>query len=104
MFESLNGLFKWFKEHFRDPIPGTPSTPRGSNRTPFTNHTPTLNVGGIEAIHRVAQNLPQHMLHSLSQVATHTPGYPHTPGAAAAASGGAFGGFGAFANTVSYQF
>jgi len=59
-----------------------------------------MNVGGIEAIHRVAQNLPQHMLHSLSQVATHTPGYPHTPGAAAAAAGAGFGGFGAFANTV----
>lgn len=62
-----------------------------------------MNVGGIEAIHRVAQNLPQHMLHSLSQVATHTPGYPHTPGAAAAAAGGGFGGFGAFANTVRQQ-
>ncbi|XP_065344159.1 transcription elongation factor SPT6 [Cloeon dipterum] len=94
VFDSLNNLFKWFKEHFRDPTPGTPSTPRGSNRTPFANQTPTLNVGGMDAIHRVAQNLPQHIVHSLSQVATHTPGYPHTPGAAAA-----FPGYGAFANT-----
>lgn len=28
IFDSVGLLFKWFKEHFRDPIPGTPSTPR----------------------------------------------------------------------------
>lgn len=25
-FHSLNSLMRWFKEHFRDPIPGKPST------------------------------------------------------------------------------
>ena len=33
-----------------------------------------------EAIQRVAQNIPSHMLHSLSQVASQTPHYPTTPG------------------------
>lgn len=28
MFDTVGSLFKWFKEHFRDPIPGTPGTPR----------------------------------------------------------------------------
>jgi transcription elongation factor SPT6 len=49
-----------------------------------------------EAIQRVAQALPNHMLHSLSQVASQTPHYPHTPGG---------GGYGAnmhtYPNTVS---
>ena len=47
MFESINSLFKWFKEHFRDPIPGTPSTPRGAatNRTPY-HGTPNVNLAG----------------------------------------------------------
>jgi len=49
-----------------------------------------------EAIQRVAQALPNHMLHSLSQVASQTPHYPHTPGG---------GGYGAnmhtYHNTVS---
>ena len=49
-----------------------------------------------ETIQRVAQNLPNHMLHSLSQVASQTPHYPHTPGG---------GGYGAnmhtYPNTVS---
>lgn len=39
MFDSVTSVFKWFKEHFRDPIPGgTPSTPRlgsSSGRTPY---------------------------------------------------------------------
>lgn len=82
MFDSLGSLFRWFKEHFRDPVPGTPSTPRGAatNRTPY--QTPSINIAGMnpEAIQRVAQNMPTHMLHSLSQVASQTPHYPHTPG------------------------
>jgi len=52
-----------------------------------------------EAIQRVAQALPNHMLHSLSQVASQTPHYPHTPGG---------GGYGAnmhtYHNTVSARY
>jgi len=40
MFGRVSDLLRWFKEHFRDPIPGqsTPSTPRGAmtSRTPYT--------------------------------------------------------------------
>lgn len=47
MFDSVGSLFKWFKEHFRDPVPGgvTPSTPRiNSSRTSFQgNATPSFN-------------------------------------------------------------
>ncbi|XP_039292182.1 transcription elongation factor SPT6 isoform X2 [Nilaparvata lugens] len=90
MFDNVNLLFRWFKEHFRDPIPGgmsnTPSTPRTglmTNRTtPFVPHTPSMNLGAMnpDAIHRVAQQMPNHMLHNLTQVASHTPHYAHTPG------------------------
>lgn len=118
MFGRVNDLFRWFKEHFRDPVPGqsTPSTPRGAmtSRTPY--HTTPGTVSGMypisifidlltnirlisvslyynitgmnqEAIQRVAQNLPHHMLHSLSQVANQTPHHypPHTPGTTSAA-------------------
>ncbi|KAF7265216.1 transcription elongation factor Spt6 [Rhynchophorus ferrugineus] len=85
MFDSVTSLFKWFKEHFRDPIPGgTPSTPRmGSGRTPYQGTATTpFNGMNSEAIQRVAQNLPSHMLQSLSAVANQTPHYPHTPGGA----------------------
>lgn len=43
-----------------------------------------------EVIQRVAQNMPRHMLQSLSQVANHTPHYLQTPGAASTTS--AYGG------------
>ena len=88
-FSRVSDLFRWFKEHFRDPIPGqlTPSTPRVYHNTP--GGTASMNVNGMnqEAIQRVAQNLPRHMLHSLSQVANQTPHYPQTPGAASTATG-----------------
>lgn len=50
MFDTVGLLFRWFKEHFRDPLPGTPSTPRTglmTNRTtPFIAHTPGVNMTG----------------------------------------------------------
>ncbi|KYN09622.1 Transcription elongation factor SPT6 [Trachymyrmex cornetzi] len=88
MFGRVSDLLRWFKEHFRDPVPGqsTPSTPRGAmtSRTPYTTTPGTVSGMNQEAIQRVAQNLPHHMLHSLSQVANQTPHHypPHTPGAA----------------------
>ncbi|XP_015605093.1 transcription elongation factor SPT6 isoform X2 [Cephus cinctus] len=103
MFGRVNDLFRWFKEHFRDPVPGqaTPSTPRGAmtSRTPY-HTTPGVNVSGMnqEAIQRVAQNLPHHMIHSLSQVANQTPHHypPHTPGTAGATG---YGGMHTYPNT-----
>lgn len=43
MFDSVASVFKWFKEHFREPLPGgiTPGTPRlSSGRTPYGSGTP----------------------------------------------------------------
>jgi transcription elongation factor SPT6 len=47
VFDSIGSLFRWFKDNFREPIPGTPSTPRGAatNRTPY-NGTPNVNLAG----------------------------------------------------------
>lgn len=54
MFGRVNDLFRWFKEHFRDPVPGqsTPSTPRGAmtSRTPY--HTTPGAVSGKRFIRR----------------------------------------------------
>lgn len=86
MFESVNSLLKWFKEHFKDPLPGgTPmNTPKGSSTVSSRNSyaTPALSNSslGADAIHKVAQNMPQHMMQALSQATSHTPHYPHTPG------------------------
>ncbi|XP_071876068.1 transcription elongation factor SPT6 isoform X1 [Bombus fervidus] len=90
MFNRINDLFRWFKEHFRDPIPGqvTPGTPHGTMtyRTPYNGVNP-------DTIQRVAQNMPHHMLHSLSKVANQTSHHypPYTPGAASVNNYGMYG-------------
>ncbi|XP_025986196.2 LOW QUALITY PROTEIN: transcription elongation factor SPT6 [Solenopsis invicta] len=90
MFGRVSHLLRWFKEHFRDAVPGQsiPSTPRGAmtSRTPYTTTPGTVSGMNPETIQRVAQNLSHHMLHSLSQVANQTP--HHTPGASATGYGG----------------
>ncbi|GAB0093481.1 Transcription elongation factor SPT6 [Sergentomyia squamirostris] len=88
IFDSINSLLKWFKEHFKDPLPGaTPlTTPRMSMRTPYATpggHSAGSNSVNPDAINKVAQNMPSHMLHSLSQLANQT---PHTPGVYATSS------------------
>ena len=68
VFDNLDTLFCWFKEHFRDPIPGTPASrapSAGSSRTPHVN----LSAVNPVTLHRVAQSIPPHLLHSLSQAA-----------------------------------
>ncbi len=46
-FDSLSSLMKWFKEHFRDPIPGgTPVTPGGGRLTSRTPYNMTGTPGG----------------------------------------------------------
>lgn len=51
VFDSVGSLFRWFKDNFREPIPGTPSTPRGAatNRTPY-HGTPNVNLAGTVLI------------------------------------------------------
>ncbi|GIX89469.1 transcription elongation factor SPT6 [Caerostris darwini] len=77
MFRSVNSLLRWFKEHFRDPIPGTPSmsihTPMGQSS--YIGTTPCINLATLDpqAIQRAAANLPSHVFNALSQVAGQTP-------------------------------
>ena len=36
IFETIPSLFRWFKDHFRDPVPQTPRAAAAGGRTPFT--------------------------------------------------------------------
>ncbi|KAK0074908.1 hypothetical protein PV325_007644, partial [Microctonus aethiopoides] len=79
-FTDVEKLLIWFKKHFRDPIP-RPVPPVASSKRTSAHATPgTLSNMDSDAIARVAQNLPNDMLHSLSQVANQTPFPPCTPG------------------------
>lgn len=79
-FDSVNSLLKWFKEHFRDPLPSATlvSTPHGSttlSRAPYLA-SPKFSSDNIQ---KYAQNTPTHMMNCLPQVASHTPHYGFTP-------------------------
>ncbi|GFR31977.1 transcription elongation factor SPT6 [Trichonephila clavata] len=78
MFRSVNSLFRWFKEHFRDPVPGTPSMSVRTlmGQSSYIGNTPSINLATLDpqAIQRAAANLPSHVFNALSQVAGQTPG------------------------------
>ncbi|XP_071094189.1 transcription elongation factor SPT6-like [Haliotis cracherodii] len=74
IFHSINSLIRWFKEHFRDPIPGTPA----SSRTPMVSSaypTPSINLQNVDpaTIQRAAAVLPNNIYNTLAQVANATP-------------------------------
>lgn len=61
VFDTVGMCFKWFKEHFRDPIPGTPSTPRSgvmTNRatTPHHPFTPNVNLSSKSILLLLREN------------------------------------------------
>ncbi|XP_055593404.1 transcription elongation factor SPT6 [Uranotaenia lowii] len=80
-FDSVNSFLKWFKEHFRDPIPmATPTiTPRGTSntfRTPYSGSPSIKN----DAFQKNSQTTSSQMLNSSSYSANNTPRYGYTPG------------------------
>ncbi|XP_054723966.1 LOW QUALITY PROTEIN: transcription elongation factor SPT6-like [Uloborus diversus] len=94
-FRSVNSLFRWFKEHFRDPIPGTPTalsvrTPMGQSS--YIGNTPSINLANLDpqAIQRAAASMPSHMFNTLSQVAGQTPAPYQGANYAAGYSGGSY--------------
>ncbi|KAL4223178.1 Transcription elongation factor SPT6 [Mactra antiquata] len=119
-FHSVNSMMRWFKEHFRDPLVGTPS----HHRTPV-GQTPNFSLQGVDAatIQRAAAGLPSNIYNTLAQVAGVnqtgvtpgvtprgvtpgiTPGYtprtgftPHTPQVAGSTGGNYAGGYGGAMN------
>ncbi|KAK6192106.1 hypothetical protein SNE40_003644 [Patella caerulea] len=99
-FHSLNSVVRWFKEHFRDPIPGTPMSMRTPSRTPartpartpsnvrtpatgrtpgartpMAAYTPSMNIQGVDpaTIQRAAAGLSSNIYNTLAQVASATP-------------------------------
>uniref|UniRef100_A0A8D8RJL4 Transcription elongation factor SPT6 n=1 Tax=Cacopsylla melanoneura TaxID=428564 RepID=A0A8D8RJL4_9HEMI len=85
-FDSVNQLFRWFKEHFRDPIPGAGAgaqTPGGGYNTARATpgHLPYHTPAGLTPHHR---GMPTPLGHHNAPMALHPPtvgayGYPNTP-------------------------
>ncbi|XP_058451716.1 transcription elongation factor SPT6 [Malaya genurostris] len=77
-FDSINFLIKWFKEHFRDPIPSPVSTPRDNTASVRTPYFGTPKYHG-DTGKKNTQNMHQ-MSSALSQTSGKSPHYAYTPG------------------------
>ena len=79
MFHSVNHLFRWFKEHFRDPLPQkTPMRTPAPSAVPGSE-TPLNSASQFDQnIQRVAAMMPPQIFNTLSQVSGSTP-YASTP-------------------------
>uniref|UniRef100_UPI00358E2347 transcription elongation factor SPT6 isoform X2 n=1 Tax=Myxine glutinosa TaxID=7769 RepID=UPI00358E2347 len=76
-FQSMNGLFRWFKEHFRDPIPGvTPGSGSSTRRTPGSLSNTPSNISLAElqrAVSSLGPGVTSQMYNALATVTGQTP-------------------------------
>uniref|UniRef100_A0A4W3JZH9 SPT6 homolog, histone chaperone and transcription elongation factor n=1 Tax=Callorhinchus milii TaxID=7868 RepID=A0A4W3JZH9_CALMI len=72
MFPSINGLFRWFKDHFQDPVPGiTPSSTSRSSRTPASIDATPANINLADltrAVNALPQNMTTQMFNAIAAV------------------------------------
>ncbi|XP_077089367.1 transcription elongation factor SPT6 isoform X2 [Siphateles boraxobius] len=70
VFSTVNGLFRWFKDHYQDPVPGvTPSSSR--TRTPASvNATPAnINIADLtRAVNALPRNMTSQMFNAIAAV------------------------------------
>uniref|UniRef100_A0A671QEK1 Transcription elongation factor SPT6 n=1 Tax=Sinocyclocheilus anshuiensis TaxID=1608454 RepID=A0A671QEK1_9TELE len=70
MFPTVNGLFRWFKDHYQDPVPGiTPTSSR--TRTPASvNATPAnINIADLtRAVNALPRNMTSQMFSAIAAV------------------------------------
>lgn len=60
MFPTVNGLFRWFKDHFQEPIPGITPSSGSRTRTPASNNATPANIN-IADLTRAVNALPRNM-------------------------------------------
>ncbi|XP_068387780.1 transcription elongation factor SPT6 isoform X2 [Eschrichtius robustus] len=84
IFPTVNGLFRWFKDHYQDPVPGITPSSSSRTRTPASiNATPAnINLAGVPdaspAASGHATNDPQLLLHNPEPAHHHTAVPPAT--------------------------
>uniref|UniRef100_A0A671S3D1 Transcription elongation factor SPT6-like n=1 Tax=Sinocyclocheilus anshuiensis TaxID=1608454 RepID=A0A671S3D1_9TELE len=70
IFPTVNGLFRWFKDHYQDPVPGvTPTSSR--TRTPASvNATPAnINIADLtRAVNALPRNMTSQMFNAIAAV------------------------------------
>ncbi|KAM6118684.1 LOW QUALITY PROTEIN: transcription elongation factor SPT6 [Phoenicopterus ruber ruber] len=72
VFPTVNGLFRWFKDHYQDPVPGITPSSSSRTRTPASiNATPAnINLAGQpdRAVNALPQNMTSQMFSAIAAV------------------------------------
>ncbi|XP_055514099.1 transcription elongation factor SPT6 isoform X2 [Leucoraja erinacea] len=94
VFSSVNGLFRWFKDHFQDPVPGiTPSSTSRSSRTPASMDATPANIN-LADLTRAVNALPQNMTTQMFNAIAAVTGQGQNPNATPAQWGSSQYGYG----------
>ncbi|XP_066551775.1 transcription elongation factor SPT6 isoform X2 [Amia ocellicauda] len=101
MFSTVNGLFRWFKDHYQDPVPGITPSSSSRTRTPASIGTTPANIN-IADLTRAVNALPQNMTSQMFSAIAAVTGQNQNPNATPAQwassqygySGGSSGGGG----------
>ncbi|CAL8266258.1 unnamed protein product [Merluccius merluccius] len=70
-FSSVNGLFRWFKDHYQEPIPGVTPSNSSRTRTPASlNATPAnINIADLtRAVNALPRNMTSQMFNAIAAV------------------------------------
>eukprot|EP00063_Salmo_salar_P010276 XP_013985111.1 PREDICTED: transcription elongation factor SPT6-like [Salmo salar] len=71
MFPTVNGLFRWFKDHFQEPVPGITPSSSSRTRTPASvNATPAnINIADLtRAVSALPRNMTSQMFSAIAAV------------------------------------
>ncbi|XP_032176877.1 transcription elongation factor SPT6 isoform X2 [Mustela erminea] len=71
IFPTVNGLFRWFKDHYQDPVPGITPSSSSRTRTPASiNATPAnINLADLtRAVNALPQNMTSQMFSAIAAV------------------------------------
>uniref|UniRef100_A0A4W5L4X4 Transcription elongation factor SPT6 n=1 Tax=Hucho hucho TaxID=62062 RepID=A0A4W5L4X4_9TELE len=71
MFHTVNGLFRWFKDHFQEPVPGITPSSSSRTRTPASvNATPAnINIADLtRAVSALPRNMTSQMFSAIAAV------------------------------------
>ncbi|XP_077150467.1 transcription elongation factor SPT6 [Ranitomeya variabilis] len=71
VFPSVNGLFRWFKDHYQDPVPGITPSSSSRTRTPASMSATPANINLADltrAVNALPQNMTSQMFNAIAAV------------------------------------
>ncbi|NXX65199.1 SPT6H factor, partial [Spizella passerina] len=93
VFPTVNGLFRWFKDHYQDPVPGITPSSSSRTRTPASINATPANIN-LADLTRAVNALPQNMTSQMFSAIAAVTGQGQNPNATPAQWGSSQYGYG----------